>query len=247
MIVATAPQGSRLVTQSDHARLAAELLRLFRLPELVGHPRRELLLRAVAEHDNGWWEADAAPRLDAKRASALDFRDFAADLRQEIWHRGVERYAAESPYLAALLATHCLRLLRPWEADPPWESFRAQILERRQELLAAAGESLATLELDNPWLAVADRLSLAVCTGDAAWVDLAPWRLEVAVRKGGTADPPENEAIAVALQPFPFAGVTAFELSCRFLAPGPFDSAASLAVALAASRWRRIRVRIRPL
>ena len=65
MIVTTAPPGSRLVTQSDHARLAADLLRLFRLPELLEHPRRELLLRAIAEHDNGWWETDAAPRLDA--------------------------------------------------------------------------------------------------------------------------------------------------------------------------------------
>ena len=39
MIVTTAPPGSRLVTQSDHARLAADLLRLFRLPELLEHPR----------------------------------------------------------------------------------------------------------------------------------------------------------------------------------------------------------------
>ncbi len=248
MIVTTAPTGSRLVTQSDHARLAADLLRLFRVPELLEHPRRELLLRAVAEHDNGWWEADAAPRLDAERASALDFRHVAADLRQEIWRRGVERFATESPYLAALLATHCLRLLSPWEADPAWESFRSRILERRLELLAAAGESPVSLEVDDPWLALADRLSLAVCTGEAAWVELAPWRLEVAAPKGGTAAAPAGDAaIEVALQPFPFAGVTVFELSSRFLGPGPFESAASLAVALAASPWRRIRVRIRPL
>ena len=247
MIVTTAPPGSRLVTQSDHARLAADLLRLFRLPELLEHPRRELLLRAIAEHDNGWWETDAAPRLDAERVSALDFRAVAADLRQEIWRRGVERFAAESPYMAALLATHCLRLLSPWEADPAWESFRCQMLESRQELLAAAGESPASLEVDDPWLALADRLSLAVCTGDAAWFDLADWRLAFTDRKGGTAGNPGDDAIEVALQPFPFAGITVFELSCRFLAPGPFESAASLAVALAASPWRRVRVRVRPL
>jgi hypothetical protein len=247
MIVTTAPPGSRLVTQADHARLAADLLRLFRIPKLLEHPRRELLLRAVAEHDNGWWEADAAPRRDATGATALDFRDLAADLRREIWLRGVERYAAESPYLAALLATHCLRLLRPWAADPAWESFRAQLLERRQELLATAGESPAALALDDPWLALADRLSLAICTGEAAWVDLADWRLEVTDRKGGTAGNPGDDAIEVALQPFPFAGITVFELSCRFLAPGPFRSAAVFAGALAASPWRRIRVRLRPL
>ena len=72
MIVTAAPPGSRLVTQADHARLAADLLRLFRLPELLEHPRRELLLRAIAEHDNGWWEADAAPRLLAA-VGRLDF------------------------------------------------------------------------------------------------------------------------------------------------------------------------------
>ena len=234
------------MTQADHARLAADLLRLFRLPELVEHPRRELLLRAVAEHDNGWWEADAAPRRDATGATALDFRDLAADLRREIWRRGVERYAADSPYLAALLATHCLRLLRPWVADPAWESFRAQLLERRQELLAAAGESPAALALDDPWMALADRLSLAVCTGEAAWVDLADWRLEVTDRKGGTASNPGDERSRSRCSPFRSPGPP-FDLSCRSLAPGPFHSAAVFAGALAASPWRRLRVRLRAL
>ena len=81
MIVTRTPSGSRLVTQADHARLAGDILRLVRLPELVEHPRRELLLRAVREHDNGWWEADSAPRLAASGSTALDFRDFPGDLR----------------------------------------------------------------------------------------------------------------------------------------------------------------------
>ena len=230
MIVTTAPTGSRLVTQSDHARLAADLLRLFRVPELLEHPRRELLLRAVAEHDNGWWEADAAPRLDAERASALDFRHVAADLRQEIWRRGVERFATENPYLAALLATHALRLSRPGRRSPRGRTFGPAALNDAWSCWRGRRESPVTREVDDRWLALADGLSLAVCAGEPGWIDLAPWRLESAApwhRRGSC----RRAAIEVALEPFPFAGATVFELSCRWLGPGPFPPPPL-------SRWR---------
>ncbi len=256
MIVSSTPFGARLVTQSDHARLAADILRLFRIPELLEHPRRETLLRAVAEHDNGWWEADAAPSFDAEEAAALDFRSQPAAVRQEIWRRGVERFAGADPYLAALVATHALRLFRriphhpmdPTELpDPSWAALRSHLALRREELLAAAGETLATLELDDPWLEVADDLSLAVCTGDPAFVSLPGWRVEVADDPvaAGAANAPG--AIELALEPFPLAGATSFELSCRWLAPGNYLSAVELARALASSTWRRVRVRVHPL
>lgn len=249
MIVCSTAQGFRHVTQADHARFAADLLGLFRVPELVGHRRREALLRAVADHDNGWWEADAAPRLAASRTSALDFRAIPADLRQEIWQRGVERFAAEEPYVAALLAGHALRLSRHWEEDPSWASFRAALSARRDELLAAAGEVAAEVAADDGWLALADALSLAVCAGEPAFVDLPGWRLELRASPGGThADLADGgtDGLAVALEPFPFAGATAFELSCRWLPGETFDSAAALGVALATSPWRRLRARFVP-
>ncbi len=249
MIVCSTAQGFRHVTQADHARFAADLLALFRVPELVDHRRRDALLRAVAGHDNGWWEADAAPRLAASGASALDFRAFPADLRQEIWERGVERFAAEEPYVAALLAGHALRLSRHWEKDASWASFRAALGARRDELLAAAGEFAAAVAADDRWLALADALSLAVCAGEPAVVDLPGWRLAFrAAEGGGHGDPAEGGAdgLAVALDPFPFAGATAFELSCRWLPGENLDSAAALGVALATSPWRRLRARFVP-
>jgi len=54
MLVRALDASLLVVTQADHARLAADLLALLRLPELAGHPRRAELLRAVADHDNGW-------------------------------------------------------------------------------------------------------------------------------------------------------------------------------------------------
>lgn len=244
MIVRSTPQGALHVTQADHARFAADLLRLFRLPELLANPRRDLLLRAVAEHDNGWWEADSAPRLAAGGDSALDFRDFPAGPRQEIWLRGVERFASESPYLAALLATHVLRLSERFQDDPSWSDFRAVVGARREELLAAAGGSPVGLAADDRWLALADALSLAVCADEAGLLEIPGWRLELQ-------EPPRASGggvtLVAGLEPFPLAGATVFELSGRRLAAERFDSAAMLGVALATSPWVRLRVRFTPL
>ncbi|MEZ5314259.1 MAG: DUF3891 family protein [Thermoanaerobaculia bacterium] len=110
MIVTPLEDSLRIVTQADHARFAAELLGLFRSDALRLHPRRALLLRAVAEHDNGWWEFDAAPSPGAD-GMPPDFRSVGEADRREIWRRGVARHAASEPAVAALVATHALRLL----------------------------------------------------------------------------------------------------------------------------------------
>ena len=244
MIVTRTPSGSRLVTQADHARLAGDILRLVRLPELVEHPRRELLLRAVREHDNGWWEADSAPRLAASGSTALDFRDFPGDLRQEIWRRGVERFAADSPYLAALLSAHSLRLLRRFGGEPSWAAFRAELAERQQELLEAAGGSLDEVAADDPWMELADGLSLAACTGEAAFVEVPGWQARVELLGDGE---DARERVELRLQPFPFAGSTTFDLPFRSLAEARFDSDSALGVAVVCSPWRRLQVRGRAL
>jgi hypothetical protein len=243
MIVTHSLDGSVLVTQADHARLASEMLSLVRLPELVGHPRRELLLRAVREHDNGWWEADSAPRLAASGTTARDFRDFPAELRQEIWRRGVERFAADDPYLAARLAAHCLRLLRRFGDEPSWAEFRTELAARQGELLAAAGEGFDIVADDDRWMALADGLSLAACTGDSTLVDHPGWRAELGLRGAGET---AGETIDLCLAPFPFAGATSFWLPCRRLEERRYPSAAALGAALISTPWRRLRVRLLP-
>ncbi len=253
MIVTPTTEGFRIVTQADHARLAADLLRLARLPELTEHPRRELLLRAVAEHDNGWWEADAAPRLDRAGAAPEDFRAASVPLRQEVWRRGVERFSAAAPYLAALVATHALRILRPDPLDPldpEWSAFLAGLASRREELLGAAGEALASAQSDDRWLEFADGLALAAATGEAAFVSRPGFRAEAASSRetvGAPSGEPADETVELALAPFPFAGATSFGLSCRILPRRRFSSGSELAVALAGASFRRLRVRLRPL
>ena len=232
-----------VVTQADHARLASDLLRLVRLPELVEHPRREALLRAVAEHDNGWWEEDSAARLDGAGTGPVDFRRLPDESRREIWRRGVARFSAEAPYVAAMVAGHALRLLASRRgSDPEWDRFLSEIEAEREELadlLEASGDaSRSELAADDDWLAVADELALAAATGDARFVSRAGW-----TAAAGT----EQSAAWLAVAPFPWAGATRFELSCRRIEARRHASDVELGRALATARWERLPIRLSPL
>jgi len=236
MIVRPGGWGFRVVRQADHARLAGRMLALFRLPELLEHPRREELLRAVAEHDNGWWEEDAAPRLDPGSGGPLDFRAIPDPVRRSIWRRGVERYAALEPFVAALVAGHYLRLARRVLDDPDHAEEAAALAARRDELFEAAGVERATGIEDDRWLALGDALSLAASTGDPGFLQLPGWRAELHETPG---------ALEMRLDPLPLAGATRFELDQRTLS-GRFADAVALGRALATAPTRRAAIRLVP-
>lgn len=238
MIVTRLDRFLLVVQQADHARLAADLLSLLRDPELIGHPRRGRLLRAVAEHDNGWWEADSAPRRSSVDPSApLDFRELPEGERAEVWRRGVERHAASEPYVAAMIAAHGHRLLAAREAAAPRAGIAEELALRRDELAKEAGVAGEELAADSAWLTLADELALAAATGDPRFVRRG-------FRAGAEAAP---DALRLRLTPFPLAGSSTLALSCRLLSPRPFASDAELAVALARLPWLRLPVRVVPM
>lgn len=239
MIFVNLPGSLLVVTQSDHARLAADLLAMMQAPGLECHPRRDALLRAVAEHDNGWWEADAAPRLDPQSGAPVDFRSIDDETRREIWLRGVERHAQAEPYVAGMIVSHALRLLDSrFRPDRSWRPFLDLLTERRQELVEAAGLSLEELLADDSWLELADELALVGATGEAGFLDRRDLRAEA------RADELRTE---VGLDPFPFVGSTTFELASRHLASRSRGSEVELARDLATARWGRRPVRFAPL
>lgn len=233
MIVVEDPGELLLVTQPDHARFAAQLLSLWRRRDLRLHPRREQLIAAVREHDNGWREADAAPRIDPGTGRPHDFRLLPGEHRRELWRRGVERFAAAAPYTALLTAEHSWRLHRGRRAEAGWGVFLDELAERRDELLAAAGLTAAELAADYRWLELADDLSLAVCC-----------RSETPVAGGGLTA--RRRGAELELIPFPLAGATTFEIPCRRIPDRRYRGEADLAGALGAARWVRLAVRCRP-
>jgi len=239
MIVSAVSGQFLVVTQADHARFAADLLRLMPRQETAFHPRRELLLRAVADHDNGWWESDSSPRRNPTGTAPLDFREVDDLDRLEIWRRGIDRFGSTEPYVAAMVAGQALRLLGGRiEAGEAWRTFLGETVGRRDEFATAAGVTLEALVEDDGWLALADELSLALCTGDPTFVDRPGWRVDVALSCDGA---------RLAVAPFPLAGATTLSLPCRLLEMRHHRSDAELARELALLRWRRIPVRVAPL
>lgn len=227
-----------LVCQSDHARLAADLLALFRLPELAAQPRRDALLRSVADHDNGWWEVDAAPRIDPATGAPVDFLGIPEELRREIWERGIGRFADEDPGRAAQIAAHCLRLFGGRAADPGWSALLEREQARLVELAERSGRSAEAIADDDRWVELADQLSLAACSGSHGPVQVAPWRVRVDETAAG---------LDLRLDPFPLAGTTIVALRERRIEDRRYERDADLAMALAAARWRTTAVRVSPL
>lgn len=243
----------RLVTQPDHARFSAQLGRLWRLHGLPEHPRREDLLFAAREHDNGWWELDAAPRWSPRAHRPHDFTSLPRPERHEMWLRGIERHRDERPWAALLIAEHARALHlgsgnSRADGDPEPGDFLRRVDTQRGDLLTELAathqteeDNLAALAArDYAWLDLLDLASLVVCQQRTE-----PFERTLA---GEHAVEGRFEAATgtLHLEPFPLAGATTFEIPCRHLPARDYAGDTELAVALARARWRTFTVRVAP-
>lgn len=232
MIVVDDKEWLLIVTQPDHARFAAELLSLWRVDNLPEHPRREELLFAVREHDNGWQEADSAPRIDPVRLRPYDFTGYPPAGRREIWLRGILRHAALHPLAALLIADHAAMIHRPLDGE--WQRLLDSIEDLRQQWSRDANFDRRDLDDDYKWLRLADALSLAFCTRD----------LEAA---SGLGMEVMVDSEYLRLEPFPLAGTTTFRIPARRVPNRPYDRDSILGGELARARWSDLTVRVAPL
>ena len=234
MIVVDQRGDLRVVGQSDHARLAAEVLSLWRADGLPDHARRDELLFAVREHDNGWRETDAAPHVDLETGRPHTFLDLPDRHRMELWDRGTSRFAADHPYSAVLITRHALALLENRRPLPEWVEFLSSIDQRFTGQLDAAGLERSEIEVDYQWLRLADDLSLRACGVLSETFEHPAARVE-------------RVAGEISVDPFPLAGATTFSIPCRLIADRRYESDTDLGVALASARWTKFLVRIRPV
>ncbi len=164
MIVRINGSSQLLITQPDHAALAALVMRQWRAGGLLQTPRLPSILLAVEEHDNGWREVDAAPLVDNATGRVLDFIGAPDAIRREVWPRGVDRLAA-TPYAAALVAQHAVHIYRRYRENPGWAPFFAEMETRRDRHVSACSLTLEDVVREYFFLRMGDLISLTFCNG----------------------------------------------------------------------------------
>jgi hypothetical protein len=164
-----------LITQPDHAHLAGRVMS--NCAALKNHPRRESVLRAVAEHDAGWAVEDASPHVDRSLGSVLDFIHVFTEVRQGVWPRSVGTLAERDAWAAALVAQHAITVYARLRASNEWSSFFGEMAAMRDELLLQTGGSEDDLEADYVYVRLGDLISLAFCTGSDDLNQFGEWRV----------------------------------------------------------------------
>lgn len=224
MIVRKGEGVLHLITQPDHAALAARLMALW--PSLAASERRRDILTALTHHDRGWAEPDAAPMVDPASGAVLDFIHVPVAVRQGVWPVSVERLAA-APWAAALVAHHAISVYGRFHGHPEWDAFFARMTALRDEHLARAGGPIETLVRDYVYVRLGDLLSLAFCTGATAPEQLGPWT----IRRDGS---------RLHVTPNPFVLDVTFAVEAREIPDVPYPTDDALRAAIAAGRSRAL-------
>jgi Protein of unknown function (DUF3891) len=161
MIVRSADGVLHLIRQPDHAALARRIME--RWAPLHGAERRQSILLAVEEHDNGWNEPDTHPSVDPNTGRVFDFITLPTPAKQAVWPRGVARLAPQDGWAAALVAEHALTIYERFRKDTEWHEFFAMMTATRDTLVSQSGRTPAQLTHDYGYVRIGDLLSLVFC------------------------------------------------------------------------------------
>jgi len=252
--------GDRMIafTQPAHAAVSAQLARAWG-NELVGRvePFDDVVLGALL-HDIGWLDWEQSPTLNPETGLPHTFLQLPTRVHLGIWETASRRALAFGRYPALLTSMHFTGLyerFHDYDRDTEEEARDARALVARetafqQELIASLRDDPATsatatddaLDRNRRLVALWDGMSLAVCHG------LEQVRSFRSVPANGTdidvAFEPDGEALIVDPWPFAVEPVT-LTIDGRELA-GPFDDEATMRDTLAAARWTKVSVVLRP-
>jgi hypothetical protein len=158
-----------LITQPDHARLARDIVASIRTEPALQGAARETVLLATREHDNGWIEVDADPTIDPASGRPCDFIAGPANVKHELWPRGIRRAARADLRAGALVAQHAITVYSYRAGEPEWQPFFGPITAMRDELLrqvgAADGAAREAFDREYRCVRIGDSFSLQFCNG----------------------------------------------------------------------------------
>lgn len=175
MIVRRADDGAvLLITQPAHASLARKVMEA--CVPLAEHPRRAGILHAIAEHDRGWQEEDAAPEFDPANG-VVDFIHIPVPVRQRVWPRSVAGLD-DDPWAAALVAHHAITVYERYRSEAEWTPFFTTMEALREEMLERADVARDQLPADYVYLRLGDLISLCFCTARPDEQRIGDWSVQ---------------------------------------------------------------------
>lgn len=247
MIIREREHGLTLIRQTEHARLCGVMAEHWGASGFAEPEPYEPLVRAAAEHDNGWREWEDAPRINPDSGRPYTYIDIPIDQHLAIYRRGIARALVEDPYTGVMVSTHgSLLYSRFREGQPGASDFIAEQLSLRERLLPELADDpryadhcdAGTLAANRDLLFGWDALSLFLCHGEA-WLETlefptgsTPERVELAVRAtdGGWS-----------LEPWPFRQSLDLTISTIELDGERFEDQEALDRALKGARPGEIR------
>lgn len=198
-----------LITQPDHAHLSARIIE--HAVELKAHPRRDAILLAVAEHDNGWKEEDAAPIVNTTTGHPADFVNVPLAVRHRVWPRAIQRLA-EHPWTAALVAQHAVVVYDRFRVEDGWTPFFSGMEAARDQMVRASGLTANELVSDYVFVRLGDLISLLFCMAASQAQHVGEWSVQLAGDR-------------VVVTPDPFGGQSIpIEVRARVIPDRTFES-----------------------
>lgn len=187
---------------------------------LAAAGRRDQILQAVRDHDNGWREPDAAPSADPATGAVLDFVGIGTAVKHGVWRRCLAGLA-DAPWTAALVAHHAVSVYDRFRGDPAWDDFFADMERARAGFLASTGLAMEALVRDYVYVRLGDLASLVFCN---AWTEpqrLGPWTIRLL------------DGRRLLVEPNPFVYDVSIEVAARALPLARYADDAALQAA-----WR---------
>jgi Protein of unknown function (DUF3891) len=265
-----------IIGQPAHAWVSGQLARAWGNAAFPAPEPREPVCLAAEQHDVGWADADLAPLL-GDRGRPRSFLEYPRAEHVAIWRDAPRRLLAQSRYAALLVSLHGTSLYE--RVDPAGhepevaDAIRAYVADQRAlQSELSAGLDAAEIDRNRRLILAWDRLSLALCHGNATTLEAVPAAGGVATIRAepvaagpatpsGAAAPASGAAAGIrddhavpigaattafTLAPWPFATARVV-VGCEARAlPGTFADAAALHAALAAAPWVPLRFELRP-
>lgn len=179
MILRECSTGWLLMHQTDHAGLSAQLASRMHLPPVDALGCREVLIAAIASHDDGWSDWDNAIHIDPDLGRPLGFDEMARSSALPIWRSSVEAATKAGDLAGWCVASHFRRLAGRGEQDEATAAWQRWAQSEAQKLLDSwlsenSKHSECAAEKAAAWLRYFDTFSLNLCRGPQS----APFPLE---------------------------------------------------------------------